>query len=753
VKNARFLTLFGVLLLVLLPARTVLANGGPHGDYAPTTDECATCHRSHTADGPNLLNSPAQNNDFCYTCHNGTGASATPIISTHGNSDFAGGAEADFSLLCVQCHNPHGSTNLSIVKEEVMVQAGLPLVTTGPVIFTAHTGANSFDDGVSDLTSRICTACHSSSANSGYPMTFHSGGANHLGGLDFTGQNCISCHPHSADNDRATLDGFMPVGGGCVGCHSVPQDNGDGLPVNGRRAIIPDFENTSHHVAGIVEDDDCLACHNVALHAAGQVRLVDADDPLTILTLNGRPDTDPLSAQVLEPFCLACHDSDGAGGFAPFHDGLMPPIISETMWNSATHASASTCYDCHSNGHGSVKDNLLAPWDALADVSLPGDPLREEEGLCYTCHDGDGPAASNIQAAFSQTSHHNVSGLDQADGSQVECVNCHNPHTVNAANQLANPDNLAALWAGDDTSFCLTCHDGAPPSTVAFSAASGTGFNKTAYIGSTHGQPLGDYGCRHCHEQHGSANHSLLVGAYATADYTPYASFSYQLCWACHDENGTIWQMNRFRNQHSRHVNNADTPCIVCHDVHAPYDAGETGLINFNFAVLRGYDIAYLAGYDGSSSFTIDLAQNRGTCSIACHGRTHTNRIYMRGSAIPTNCTACHPGGVPLPIILDSIMPIEMGTETPTAIGSPTGTATAPSPTVSVTATATVPTLTPIGQPSTTMIPTATTAVTPTPTVTFTPTPTLTPSPTPTPTVHERGHTPDPKKGTPTPLP
>ena len=758
-KNGRFHSILVFLLLALLPARTVWANDGPHGDYTPTTDECATCHRTHTADGSNLLNSPAQNNNFCYTCHNGTGASAMPIISTHGNGDFAGGAEANFSLLCVQCHNPHGSDNLSIIKDEVLVQAGAVPVTSGPVIFIAPIGLNSFDDGVSDLSSRICATCHSNSANSGYPITFHTGGANHLGGLDFSGQNCISCHPHSADSERGTIDGFMPVGGGCVGCHSVAQDNGDGLPVGGRRPVVNDFENTSHHVNGIVEDDDCLACHNVLLHGSGRIRLIDADDPTAIVTLNGRPDSDPASAQALEPVCLACHDNDGAGGYAPFHDGIMSPVINKTMWANASHETTNTCYDCHSNGHGSVKVNLLAPWNASADASLPGDPLREEEGLCYTCHDGNGPASSNIQATFNQTSHHNVSGLDQADGSQVECVNCHNPHTVNAVSPLSHPDNLAALWGGDDTSFCLTCHDGTPPPTVFFPAASGTGFNKNAYVGSTHAMPLGDYGCRHCHNQHGSANRSLLTGVYATADYTPYTAFNYQLCWACHDENGTIWQVNRFRNQHSRHVNNANTPCIVCHDVHAPYDTGEIGLINFNIAVLSGYDIAYLAGYDGSSSFTIDLTRNRGTCSIACHGRTHTNRFYMRGSAITTDCTACHPGGPPLPIILDSSFPIELVAETPTITVSPTNTPSAPAPTVSVTATILSATLTPTWENTITAVPSVTTSVTPpsTPTPTHTMTPTTTPSSTvtstPSSTFPVYGHTPGPKKGTPTPVP
>ncbi len=759
------------LLCALLTAPPALANDGPHGDYAPTTDECATCHRSHTNEGPNLLNSPAQDDAFCYTCHNGTGASATPIISTHGNSDFASGVEGSFSLLCVQCHSPHGSSNLSIVKSDVWVQAGAFPVTTGPIIFTARTGLNSFDDGVSDPASRICTACHTNAANSGYPMSYHSGGVNHLGGQDYSGQNCVSCHPHSADNDRATQDGFMPVGGGCVGCHSIPQDNGDGVPVGGRRAVIADFENTSHHVMGTVEDADCQACHNTDLHGSGAVRLFDADDPLTIVTLNGRPDTDTASAQALEPLCLACHDSDGAGGFAPFHDGIMPPIINQTMWGNASHALANTCYDCHSNGHGSIKDNLLSPWNAAADAALPGDPMRQEEGLCYTCHDSDGPALTDIQANFNLATHHNVSSLDQADGSQVECTNCHNPHTVNAVNQRSNPDNLAALWAGNETDFCLTCHDGSPPPGVIFPAAAGTGFDKSAYAGSTHEAPLGNYGCRHCHNQHGSTERSLLAAQYEIAEYTPYTAASYAMCWVCHDENGTMSTSNRFRNNHNRHVITATSPCIDCHDVHAPHDAGEVGLMSFDFAILNGYDMAYLAGYDGSSSFT--FAAGRGTCYMSCHSATHDPRSYTQGAAVATDCTACHPGGPPIAIIIDSYFPsLPPLTPTPTptdvaALPLPTGTMTATLETMTLTPTTTAVSPTATLQPLTTPTETPTTAVSPTPTLTPTPlptatptfTPTATPSPTETPTetptaTPTQGNSGNPPPGgTPTPSP
>jgi len=110
-----------------------------------------------------------------------------------------------------QCHNPHGSNNLYAVKEQVVVQEGATPETVGPVSFAATTGINSYDDGSSAASSRICVACHEDSRNSGYPMNNHTGGANHLDGINYVRQDCILCHPHSADTDRFTADGFMPT--------------------------------------------------------------------------------------------------------------------------------------------------------------------------------------------------------------------------------------------------------------------------------------------------------------------------------------------------------------------------------------------------------------------------------------------------------------------------------------------------------------------------------------------------------------
>ena len=517
---------FGLLWLIAPVAQSPPAWGAtdPHGGYTVQTDMCATCHRTHTAASPRLINTAPSGNAFCYSCHDGTGASATPIVSTHGNVDFAG-VEADFALGCVSCHEPHGSPNLYSIRSDAVVEAGTP-ITVGPIVFAATTGPNSFDDGTSATSSRLCVACHESPDNQGYPMVDHVGAANHLGGANYEGQDCTGCHSHSADGTRENFDGFMPVGG-CTTCHAVAQDNGDGVPVGGRRAVVPDFENNSHHVQGTVSDIDCVACHEMTQHQQGQVRLRDPDTGNFLLALIDRPEDDPAVAAALEPWCLACHDADGAGGVAPFQDAVMPPIVDATAWNAAQHGGSQTCYDCHRNGHGSD----------------------------------------------------------------------HEP---------------------------------------------------------------------------------ILIANYVTADNTNFSTASYQLCFTCHIQNTVLGGsvQNAFNDYHDEHVLDRNAPCAHCHSPHAPYDVGESGLIDLRFGVTN-LDAALLTGFDYSSAFQVTATTGR--CYLACHGATHNPFSYTRVN--PGNTT----GGAPLLTPLDIPPPPTTTTTSTTTTSTSTTTTTSPTTTTSTT--------------------------------------------------------------------
>jgi len=548
---------------------------------------------------------------FCKACHNGG------HVQEHNVS-------GDWQPACTACHDLHDpqNANLSLVSRQIRNHT---LDQDKSVVFTARTGAGSFDDRDDAVNDGVCQVCHVATA-----YHRHDGS----GETHFAGEDCTACHPHAS--------GFSPSeDSACTACHNTVQGP--------RRAVVGEFALASHHAQSIT-NEDCIVCHEMSEHKSGHVRLRNPDDPenaAAVVALVGDPLSDADQAATLAPFCLACHDGEGAGSSAPFSDGIIPPAIDVDLWSSSSHGITQTCFGdgatfgCHGTGHGSVKRGLLAPWDA-SQTAVAGDPLREEEGFCYTCHDADGPASTDVKSQFALTSRHHVSAADQADGSRVECSDCHNPHTAGTGDLLADPDS-GGSWTGKTEAFCLTCHDGDPPPSVAYPAtAEGTGFDKSAFPGSKHSDHLGGESCGFCHEPHGASFASLLKARYVVQDYNTYTSGDgdYAACWLCHDEQRTIQQQNAFRDRHDKHVRDKKAPCIICHDVHGGFDADEPGLINLDYSVRSGYAVEFIASADGSSSFWIDVPENKGNCLLKCHGEDHEPEDYDRGPS--ETCAACH---------------------------------------------------------------------------------------------------------------
>jgi predicted CXXCH cytochrome family protein len=113
-------------------ARSATA-GDVHGPYTIVADQCAACHRTHTAKAASIVSKPLPQSTLCLTCHDGTGASTdikarytdatipandaasrayyrhdALAVTSHTRADLNefGGVSNRHSE-CADCHDPH----------------------------------------------------------------------------------------------------------------------------------------------------------------------------------------------------------------------------------------------------------------------------------------------------------------------------------------------------------------------------------------------------------------------------------------------------------------------------------------------------------------------------------------------------------------------------------------------------------------------------------------------------------------------
>jgi predicted CXXCH cytochrome family protein len=197
-------------LMLLTSAGVVLANSGPHGNYAYSVDGCATCHSTHNSSYDKLMKFGYSPTEVCYQCHNGTGSSTNveqgmvntfngapagafelnvpqaskTVTSAHmvgatyasvpGGYYNNGGTNVDlvnFNFQCSSCHNPHGSQNARLIKDNIngfnvtfQESIGTNVAYTDSLGTTKYDGVNvTYYTG----TSSLCVSCHGKYNNTG----------------------------------------------------------------------------------------------------------------------------------------------------------------------------------------------------------------------------------------------------------------------------------------------------------------------------------------------------------------------------------------------------------------------------------------------------------------------------------------------------------------------------------------------------------------------------------------------------------
>jgi predicted CXXCH cytochrome family protein len=381
------------------------------------------------ADSLDFVHGDPEYDGICEVCH---------TLTNYHRNNSSGDHTHNLGTDCMECHSHTGGFQSSCTSCH-----GAQGVNSAPPV-DIFGSSDSYEVGKHqqhlqisiDSTGSACDLCH---FERGPGTGFHGNGG---------GQAYVNFHS-SAGASATWTDGIRGVSAGscsdivchsdvdwdpsahsdCSLCHTIHQDNGDGIPADGRRAVIGEFNNTSHHVQTEVQAEDCLVCHDQSQHMQGYIRLKDPDQVGTIYIY------DTATPEEKEIFCINCHDADGVStgaGTKPFSDSLTVPNVkgvTGSLWSGSAHKSANQfCGDCHvDNGHGS--DN----------IKLMNTPTVD--GLCYNCHtegmvlntalSGD-TLANDIQQAFGLAEKHNLGTTFSVNSNTytLQCTTCHNPHVV-----------------------------------------------------------------------------------------------------------------------------------------------------------------------------------------------------------------------------------------------------------------------------------------------------------------------------------
>ena len=225
--------------------------------------------------------------------------------------------------------------------------------------------------------------------------------------------SCTSLNCHGTD----TLDWYGTETVNfqfCSSCHSyalgprriITGPNGD----FGTNASI-----ASHHVAtsGDPTGTECQVCHDQSTHTSGTVRLKNADTGTSIAY-------DPSNVAGIEPFCLSCHDENGAtstfvsGGTptSPFNDGS---VLGEPPYPNATRIASSWA---KSHGHGANGNHAPGSKLTCLGTGQPG----------TGCHGSNGSINAHGSASQVLATRNFVYSLNTTTYYESDfalCFNCH----------------------------------------------------------------------------------------------------------------------------------------------------------------------------------------------------------------------------------------------------------------------------------------------------------------------------------------
>ena len=356
---------------------------------------------------------------------------------------------------------------------------------------------------------------------------------------------CITCHKHSGK--------FAGSGGGpdCRGCHGTGTQGS-------RRAVNADFALKSHHVGnasatmgGTLSNADCAVCHaeaavsggvitgtDATYHANGKIDLRNVDSTTAVFTY----DKDAVAAAAgaatnwgsknatwrtqtsanLDPFCIGCHDSDGASQIAnfradaaatalnPFNDAKITNEVDQIPrcdGAPATQGGKPTCGGANPNGR-------------IVDIKSMVSGAPPAQGI-YSRHAIRGQSTSRYSL-------NNIAGCVIGSKAPIG-TNC-SMYETGAFVSTGQTENGDPLWSDKSVMGCADCHtaDGA---NGAAGNAHGSGSEymlKDASGGATIGTLAGvSYVCYRCHNSASLLKYTSTPHTGSGSDWIDHVGASY----------------------------------------------------------------------------------------------------------------------------------------------------------------------------------------------------------------------------------
>lgn len=479
------------------PWRAVLgllvASSGTLAIDPPHTADCTDCHMVHNAPGGSIT-AIAGNANLCLSCHvSGGAASARPFANADqtrawpglasnvlpgGNSHrWDAGPAGYVQVLGGATVASSGRVSSAGAFTGVYAKTYTITITTNGNVGVARFNWSATAPGGGAGTNLLTAA--TVALNEGISARFF----NSSNGVAFRSNDAWRIvvrsdlrFPTNAALAARMTDGFMF----CSTCHDEHTQMNTPFDTNAPAYTGPGT-GAGRHFLQMDNDQDqmCADCHR----ARAVTNVMQGSHPVGMTVVTGAAYRLPGAAIPLERAtrkvrCETCHQVH----FAPARDGTLLRLTNNVALCTSCHTLANTASPA---GHFSPTNNFtlwpggqygslfparsnLVDRGACANCHTPhgwpdaANPTNHypmlladrEENLCYTCHDANGPAHTDVRSVFLKASKHPVASTgrhtsfeDGAPGAfgvtnrHAECMDCHNPHQARsgyAANGAAN---------------------------------------------------------------------------------------------------------------------------------------------------------------------------------------------------------------------------------------------------------------------------------------------------------------------------